>query len=556
MKFVYSMIIFIFINTHFSFAQDNVDIEAKLTNFNQEKIESIELIKKNLIQAKNKLNAKATLIDGEKDPKKKILLEAEVKKLEERYNKLKLNLISVITNIKMDEIQKDESNKKRDYLQEAQELLGPAFDTIQRISERPRKIEALRKELHIYQEKLAVTQLALKNIDVVKSSTEFTSLLPDIEEFLGDATYNVNDLSQEFTLKIDRINRELNELTKDDQSLLGAATELSKEFFSNKGKHLGIAFLLFVFTIWSLTVLKNIVILRVLQKGTVEWIYKPIHALYGLITFVFALTISIMSLYVMGDWVLVTIIVLMMSAILWGSKSYIHKYLAEGRLILNLGTIKEGELVIFRGIPWKVKNINFVTIFENEYLDSSIIRIEIAQIFHMHSRKILPNEQWFPTRTNDWVTLSDGTYGQIQSQTVEQITIEIDGSERRYFTTQDYLNLRPTNLSHGFSLNLIWNLDYSIQDQLLNTIIPNLRSKFKNELEKNNIDVKNFSLDFHSAGAHSLNLFLNVKFHGHQAQNKLKFERLLNEIMLKIASTEKLNIPFEQIVVHQSQLLT
>ena len=552
MKLVYSMIIFIFFNVHLSFARENSDVKAKLTNFNQEKIESIELIKKNLIQAKSKLNAKATLIDGEKDPKKKILLETEVKKLEERYNKLKLNLISVITNIKMDEIQKDELNKKRDYLQEAQELLGPAFDTIQRISERPRKIESLRKELQVYQEKLAITQLAIKNIEVVKSSTEFAYLMPDIEEFLGDATYNVNDLSQEFTLKIDRINRELSELTKDDQTLLGAATELSKEFFSNKGKHLGIAFLLFVFTMWLLTVLKNIVILKMLKKGTVVWIYKPIHALYGLITFIFALSVSITSLYVMGDWVLVTIIVLMISAVLWGSKSYIHKYLAEGRLILNLGTIKEGELVIFRGIPWKVKNINFVTIFENEYLDSSIIRIEIAQIFHMHSRKILPNEQWFPTRTSDWVILSDGTYGQIKSQTVEQITIEIEEGERKYFTTQDYLNLRPSNLSHGFSLNILWNLDYNIQDQLLDSIIPRLREKLKNELESLKIQAKKFSLDFHSAGTHSLNLLINVKFHGNQAYQKHKLERQLNEMMLRISTQENLNIPFEQIAIHQN----
>ena len=552
MKLVYSMIIFIFFNVHLSFARENSDVKAKLTNFNQEKIESIELIKKNLIQAKSKLNAKATLIDGEKDPKKKILLETEVKKLEERYNKLKLNLISVITNIKMDEIQKDELNKKRDYLQEAQELLGPAFDTIQRISERPRKIESLRKELQVYQEKLAITQLAIKNIEVVKSSTEFAYLMPDIEEFLGDATYNVNDLSQEFTLKIDRINRELSELTKDDQTLLGAATELSKEFFSNKGKHLGIAFLLFVFTMWLLTVLKNIVILKMLKKGTVVWIYKPIHALYGLITFIFALSVSITSLYIMGDWVLVTIIVLMISAVLWGSKSYIHKYLAEGRLILNLGTIKEGELVIFRGIPWKVKNINFVTIFENEYLDSSIIRIEIAQIFHMHSRKILPNEQWFPTRTSDWVILSDGTYGQIKSQTVEQITIEIEEGERKYFTTQDYLNLRPSNLSHGFSLNILWNLDYNIQDQLLDSIIPRLREKLKNELESLKIQAKKFSLDFHSAGTHSLNLLINVKFHGNQAYQKHKLERQLNEMMLRISTQENLNIPFEQIAIHQN----
>jgi hypothetical protein len=545
---IFILSIFIILFSSQIFAQQ--ETETKLTNFNQEKIESIELIKKNLIQAKNKLSFKITLLEAEKEPKQKIIIEAEVKKLEERYNKLKLNLISVITNIKMEEIQKDESNKKRDYLQEAQELLGPAFDTIQRISERPRKIEALRKELQTYQEKLAVTKLALRNIDVVKTSPDFKTLMPDIEEFLSDATYNVNDLSQEFTLKIDRINRELSELTKDDQTLFGAASELSKEFFSAKGKHLGISFALFLFSLWSLTVLKNIVVLKFLQKSTVEWIFKPVHALYGILAFIFSLTLSILSLYIMGDWVLVTIIILMMSAILWGSKSYIHKYLAEGRLILNLGTIKEGELVIFRGIPWKVKSINFVTIFENDYLDSSIIRVEIAQIFHMHSRKILINEQWFPTRTGDWVSLSDGTYGEVKCQTVEQVIIEINQSERKYYTTQDYLNLRPTNLSHGFTLQQLWNFDYEIQSQLLEHYLPILENDFAQELADLKIKFKNFKLEFHSAGAHSLNVLAQVSFEGSEASNKLYLERSINKIMLTLSLRYKLTIPFEQLVVH------
>ena len=532
-----------------AFAQSEVD--NKLTNLNQEKIESIELIKKNLIQAKSRLLAAQNQLTHETEAAKKVLLEHEVKRQQERYDKVKLSLISIITNIKIDELQKNDLNKKRDYLQEAQELLGPAFDTIQRISERPRKIEALRKELQINQEKLAITQMALKNIELVKSSPDFKAILPDLEEFLSDSTYNINDLIQEFTLKIDRLNRELAELTKDDQTLFGAATSLTKEFFSNKGKHLGISFAVFLFMLWSMTILKNKVVLNILSRSKVEWLYKPISALYGIITFVTALTMGILSLYIMGDWVLVTITVLLISAILWGSKNYLHKYLAEGRLILNLGTIKEGELIIFRGIPWKVKNINFVTIFENEYLDSSIIRIEIAQIFHMHSRKILPNEQWFPTRTNDWVLLSDNTFGQIKLQTVEQVIIELLGAERKYYTTTDYLNLRPTNLSHGFTVEFLWGLDYEVQDLLTNGLFDKITEKFNLHLKNYPTPFLNSNLEFHSAGASSLNLNISVKFSGEFAAYKFNLQRDLQKIMLLICNELKLSIPYNQLVVHQ-----
>lgn len=551
MKNITLLIALFFLTNSIVFAQ--AEIDSKLLSLNQEKIESIELIKKNLIQAKNKLIVSQALMQKETDPQKKINLEKEVKRHQDRYDKVKLNLISIITNVKIDELQKEEINKKRDYMQEAQELLGPAFDTIQRISERPRKIEALRKELQINQNKLAIAQMALKNIEEVKSSQDFKTLLPDVEEFLSDSTYNVNDLIQEFTLKIDRLNRELTELTKDDQTIFGAATSLTKEFFSNKGKHLTVSFIVFLLTFWSLTILKNKVVLNLLARSKVEWIFKPISALYGIITFVLALTLSIVSLYLMGDWVLVTISVLLISAILWGSKNYLHKYLAEGRLILNLGTIKEGELIIFRGIPWKVKSINFVTIFENEYLDSSIIRVEIAQIFHMHSRKILPNEQWFPTRTNDWVILSDGTFGQIKLQTVEQVIVEINSAERKYFTTTDYLNLRPTNLSHGFVIDFFWGLDYQIQNQLASELLPAIKDSFTKHLKNYQYSPVKFSVDFHSAGASSLNLIVLVHFKGEHAAYKLLLQRDMQKIMLMISNELNLTIPYNQIVVHQAR---
>lgn len=551
MKNITLLMAFFFLTNSIVFAQ--AEIDSKLLSLNQEKIESIELIKKNLIQAKNKLTVSQTLMQKETDPQKKIILEKEVKRHQDRYDKVKLSLISIITNVKIDELQKEEINKKRDYMQEAQELLGPAFDTIQRISERPRKIEALRKELQINQNKLAIAQMALKNIEEVKSSQDFKTLLPDVEEFLSDSTYNVNDLIQEFTLKIDRLNRELFELTKDDQTIFSAATSLVKEFFSNKGKHLAVSFIVFLLTFWSLTILKNKVVLNLLARSKVDWIFKPISALYGIITFIFALTLSIVSLYLMGDWVLVTISVLLISAILWGSKNYLHKYLAEGRLILNLGTIKEGELIIFRGIPWKVKSINFVTIFENEYLDSSIIRVEIAQIFHMHSRKILPNEQWFPTRTNDWVILSDGTFGQIKLQTVEQVIVELNNAERKYFTTTDYLNLRPTNLSQGFMINFLWGLDYKTQNQLTSEILPAIKDSFRNHLNIYQYSPVNFSVDFHSAGASSLNLVIWVQFNGEHAALKLLLQRDMQKIMLMISNELNLTIPYNQIVVHQGK---
>ncbi len=526
--------------------------EDKIAEFNQDKIETIELIKNSLSNTKSSIQNKESELRAEKDKTQKLRLDNELKKLRDRYGKIKLNLVSVITDIKIDEIKKTEEIHKRDLLQEAQELLGPAIDTIQRISAKPRKIEALKKELATYQDKVALTDIALKNIERVTSSPDFKTLIPDIESYIEDAKFNVNDLRQELTLKIDHINRDLLELTKDDKSMLDATTSLAREFFSTKGKNLLFANIVFFLTIWFISKLRSNYLVPLIEKNPDIYLLKTIHSLYGIISISMALTLGILTLYILGDWVLVTFLILIIAGTLWAFKDYIRKLTAEGRLILNLGAIKEGDLIIYNNLPWKVKNIGFITIFENTYLDTPILKVEISEILKMHSRKVHSEEPWFPSKTGDWVFLIDGTYGQVLLQTSEQVIIEITSSQQKFYPTLQYLNLSPINLSKGFSLEITWGLDYLDQSILVSSIIPLINKKMNLLLSNYAYKPSELTIDFHSAGDNSLNIYLLALFNGNFASHKVQINRELQKMLLNICSEENLKIPFKQLVVHNA----
>jgi hypothetical protein len=540
-----SFFIFIFIFIfQFAYAQDD-----KIADFNQDKLETIELIKKSLAETKALIQTKENQAKLEKDNKQKIILESDLKRLKDRYSKIKLNLVTVITDIKIDEIKKPDEVHKRDLLQEAQELLGPALDTIQRISAKPRKIEALKKELATYQEKIALTDIALKNIESVTGSPDFKTLVPDLESYIEEAKFNVNDLRQELIIKVEHINRDLSDLTKDDKSMLDATTSLVRNFLSTKGKNLTISTIIFFLTIWSIGKLRSKYLVPIIENNPEKHIFKTIHSLYGLIAISSATVLSILTLYLLGDWVLVTFLVLFITGTLWAFKDYIRKLTAEGRLILNLGAIKEGDLIIYSNLPWKVKNISFITTFENTYLDTPLLRVEIAEILKMHSRKAHPQEPWFPSKSGDWVLLADGTYGQVKLQTVEQVIIEIAAAQKKYYSVAQYIGLAPTNLSHGFVIDLIWGLDYQDQAILISSIIPTLNSKMKVLLAGYSYPPSSFSIDFHSAAASSLNINVLGKFSGEFANQRPQILKDLQSILLTICTEENLKIPFNQLVV-------
>jgi hypothetical protein len=78
-------------------------------------------------------------------------------------------------------------------------------------------------------------------------------------------------------------------------------------------------------------------------------------------------------------------------------------FVREVTLLLNLGAVREGERVMYNGIPWLVRSLNFYTRLVNPELEGGDIRLPLRDFHDLRSRSFDANEPWFPTRLNDWV---------------------------------------------------------------------------------------------------------------------------------------------------------
>lgn len=368
-------------------------------------------------------------------------------------------------------------------------------------------------------------------------------------------------------LKIQKedIEFKLLKLKKQKGSIVSAISGLILEFFKTKGKNLVLAMISFIALFWTLKkgqsgfikVVMNQVVKRSENPSRVSWVVRPIRVIYSVLTILLSLVVAIMTLYALDDWVLVTFIIIVIGALVWSSKHYIPIFLEQSKMVLNLGSVREGERVVYQGLPWKVQGLGYYCRLVNPALSGGFLRINTRELLHHHSRPIIGNEIWFPTKLNDWVELNDGTYGKVVTQTPEQIGVKLIGDAVKYFQTCEFLTKNPINLSNNFGLEIILGVDYQHQEIILDEVIPTIKTEISKDLEGHfPHDMEYFiecSVEFMQAGASSLDIRFFLKCAGSLASQKLAIIRKVQNSFVRVCNEKGYVIPFNQLTVHLNQ---
>jgi hypothetical protein len=93
------------------------------------------------------------------------------------------------------------------------------------------------------------------------------------------------------------------------------------------------------------------------------------------------------------------------------------KFYDDAKLLLNIGEIREGERIVFDGIPWRIDSLSFFTVLKNDHLRGGRLRLPVRRLAGLHSRAVAENELWFPTEEGDWIDLPDLGHARVVSQT-------------------------------------------------------------------------------------------------------------------------------------------
>lgn len=477
--------------------------------------------------------------------KKNLELEITQKRLD--LDRARASFISVAADVDIADIGHIEVEQRKDLSKELRELLDPIISAFRRVSARPRRIERYKNEIEYLTDKIDTIEKARKNINTIATKVS--------GRILGEIRVSqkkLADQEQSLRYRKEEVERKLEKELGEEKSFFYSSADIVKRFFRTKGKNLLLAITTLFSFLWILMYIRRKILGSRYFIKRFDMIRKPINAAYSTLAVTVSLASALICLYALNDWVLVTISILIISAALWSMKQVIPQFLREVRLILNFGTVREGQRIIWNDIPWVVHKLGVYCVLVNKSLQEGRLTVNAGDLVSKHSRPLVKDEPWFPTKTGDWVEV-ESDFGQVIMQSPEQMMIKLINGHTKFFPTAEFIKMKPINCSHGFGVTVEFGLDYALQSTIcsdvLTTVKAELEQYFK-EIYTETDDIEKLTVEFDQAAASSLNLFIRLICNGRLAEHRPKIKRQINTAMVEICNRHQYTIPFTQLTLH------
>lgn len=517
-----------------------------------EKLRALRVLSESVLSQEKDRNTQRDLLKKATSEEQKKEITAEIDRLNAKIKELKQSFASTATGINTEE-NSTLAEEAGNLNEEIKSIFRPAIQELRDATAQPREIEALKTQVRQWKAKVATAQSAVNQIDQLLRESQSKEVTSDLNALRKTWQKNLTDAQNSLTTT----SVLLDERKSNAPSVVTLVTNVISNFWKNRGLSLLIALLGFVITL-------------LLLRGFYRWLrgHSPFHkkhhesiavrlidVIANAIIFLTAFLVIILILYLRNDWLLLTVVSFLFIGLIWASRTTLPAYFEQLRLVVNLGNVREGERIIYEGLPWRVNKLHFFCLLHNPDLNGGTLRLPAKALLPFNSRPCLPKEPWFPTRIDDWVLLEDGVMGKVVQQTPEQVVIVKLGGSYKTYPTLTFLAKNPENISPQFSVGTTFGLDYRYQS-IATTTIPEIiqRKVMEILIERFGKDaVRSVLVEFAAASASSLDFRIAVTMSGEFAAQYYVIQRMLQRGAVEAANENNWVIPFPQLTVHQAE---
>jgi hypothetical protein len=407
------------------------------------KLETLQTIRQSIKDIEKEIRAAQQVYANARTPQEKKELDSTLKELSARKSSLTSNFSNISSGVDYEELF-HKKEVKTNFQADLIEMFSPILNEMKSLSEKPRRMETMKKELADYQGKLEKITVALSNIERVShhnTDPELKKQLDALMEYWQQKNRELTSLNEATQRKIDT------ELAK-EVPMTTAIKEAVSSFFKERGQHLFFSILAFILIYMLFQFFQRLFYthnpLRKKDKYMVEANLADLA--FSVLTFVAAIGAMLMVLYISGDWLILSIVGLIFLGLAWAARNTLPLYVEQIKLLLNFGTVRHGELLVYEGISYEVAEIGMYTYLSNPRLTGGSVRLPIKDLIGMRSRTFdAEKELLFPCNKGDWLLLN-GSRLQVTEQTPQYVELEYYGSPEA-MPTAKFLSQHIRNLS-------------------------------------------------------------------------------------------------------------
>ncbi len=446
--------------------------------------------------------------------------------------------------------QADADREPLNWRDELMQIARPLLTSLQEATEKPRRIESLRREIQLLEQQLEVAQNAAESI--ARFDREVVPELVAVG--LDEVAASWNERSKDIQHALEITREELSNLERQDLNLFETIGRAIRDFILGRGLTLLIAILTGGLLWYAMRALREQVSKRRVKSGNRDYAARLRLLLYGyhLLTILLVAMAVLTVFYARGDLLLLSLAIITLIVLALGAWRFLPQYIHEGRLLLNMGAAREGERVVYNGLPFRITSLNLFSRLHNPELEGSI-RLPLSSIGELISRPA-GNDAWFPCRVGEYLLLADGAFAQVLEQTVERVRLKVVGSIVDY-PSAEFMQLNVRNLSReGFGVVVTFGIDYQHQSICLDQVPQKFREGLQSAFSQSDYgeDLKNLVVEFNSAAASSLDYLIYATMEGNSAASYYAISRLIQQTCVDICNQEGWGIPFTQVTIHQA----
>ncbi len=444
----------------------------------------------------------------------------------------------------------DQKQESFNWKDELTTLLQPSIKELKQLTARARQKTELKGFIADFGKQAATARRAVEHLNIQIEEAKDSKIKTHLRELLP-AWQNMEKRIQG---KLDIAQRELVKLEEKNGKVAESASLYIKDFFRERGLYLLLAFVSFGVVLLLFRLLHRL-LFKILPGALREqrpFYVRVLHIALRVLSVFAAFASLVFVLYTAEDWLLLSVAIILLIGVAWGVRQTLPKLWQQARIVLNMGSVREGERVIYSGVAWKVESLNVFCKLSNPALGMQL-RIPVEDMVGLISRPFSQDEPWFPCKKDDWVAIDGKPFAKVVSLSPEQVEVVELGGRRIIYPTGDFLATSPANLSRNFSMRVVFGLSYDLQAEIATTVPERLRAFLEKKLKEQNFadQCLNLAVDFLQAGPSSLDLAVLADFKGEAAPAYRRIERAFNRWCVECCNEQGWEIPFPQMTVHR-----